>query len=71
MNEEEPMSATPSKPYAELVERLRANAMVCRGEKQRDLPAESKAELENDAREWDEAATAIRTLSEQLQRKET
>ena len=52
------MSAT-SQSTAVLVARLRDNAEVCRSEQARDLPADSKAELANNAREWDNAADAL------------
>ena len=47
----------------ELVARLRANAQTCREEQTRALPAESKIELANNAREWDGAADALEQLT--------
>ena len=52
------MSAT-SRSTAILVARLRDNAEVCCSEQERDLPSDSKAELANNAREWDNAADAL------------
>ena len=45
---------------AALIRRLRANAQVCRDEQKRETVTPlHKAELANDAREWDEAASAL------------
>ena len=57
---------TQERPVSQLVKRLRANAQVCRDEQQRDLPLSSKAELANDAREWDEAADALQASEERI-----
>jgi hypothetical protein len=47
---------------SDIVARLRCNAEVCRGEQERVPDPRFKAELANNAREWDEAARAIEAI---------